>query len=279
MTTGSEFYSDMGQPTKFSFSTGDQLSDELAERLFSDSLAGEWAERRQEIYPEFIRPNIMYVVPVDSDEALHHVAWVQHKGLRPILKDSDIVDQFALCHVVCDCVLSQADTDAEGQYELPGEESNKRFEDVANCRVVNRVIKLRADELGAVYGPEALAGDRSKSESLTQLAIETMLREDYLRPQAWLANIQSGKLIVGAIARTLRMERQALMPVLDSMQDTGEVEHDNYSVRLGPAAFDLTEDNKTDIVRVADEGEVEAILKVRDSVPYDTQYKFKDLYP
>lgn len=209
----------------FYFDTSDSVHNDLARNLFIDSEVGAWAEDRQERYPEYIKPRIMYIAPYGESE-VHHVAWVYHRGIRPLMNDGDFHTQYAVHHVACDC-LGWA---SEGQESI---------EAVMNCTVVNKVLGVRAQELASEFrNSELLAELGESAEAIRELMVTTMLERDHTRPETWMANLRSGALVVSALARTLSADRREILPLLDAMQARGMVEHDTYQARLGLAAFE-----------------------------------------
>jgi hypothetical protein len=222
-------------------------STDPAMKLYMNSDIWAWADERElTYYGELIQPKAMYIKVTDDD--MHHVAWVRHKGVREI---GGLREAYDLHHVVCDCVSMHEDSDSrlEAVFECEGVRKvlAKRAEDVGQTlqayELIAHYLGLSESELEVRFSPEQI-------QQIIGTSVVHMLETDFLHPETWMANMRSGALVVSAVARTLQLERQEIIPTLDTMRANGIVDHDTYTVRFGPQAFDPNEDEKNPVIFV-----------------------------
>lgn len=223
----------------------------------------EWAEKRMRDIGETIVPRIVYKVNL-PDNSVHTVAWAYHDSL-----DMKTGEGTCMHHVVCDCEpLLEDIEDPEAKALVLG-----------NCVPLKKALQVRSETVNRTLGiAEIFQFFRYKHDAdvsrqgddvryFIQESIKKILEHDYLHPDSWMANVESGWQHVNMLAMTLGIPPDHLPDYLDQLEDEGHLTQEDVQVRLTNEAIAEIEERQqtirenrfdineiTDFLREQDEG-------------------------
>jgi hypothetical protein len=205
-----------------------------------DGPVAAWAEARMRDLGETIIPRHVYVETLQESGTQHRVAWVYHDGFNP-----DTGQSFCMHHVACDC---SQEVDA-------AEDSDEKYEIMANCAALMRVLDKRAWLVNATYGMDNVLNhfydqDKSAYEQNSEAqhfvirAMMYMLEHDYRHPEGWMANVESGWNLINLMALVMRIDPEDVTWYAELLDSQGLVETDGTVVTLSQKLKDTIDAEK-----------------------------------
>jgi hypothetical protein len=198
----------------------------------------EWANERMNSLGETIVPRFVYIDQLPDEQ--HRVAWVYHDGIN-----MENAESFKIHHVACDCsgAVDRAETQEEKQ------------EILGNCQSLLRVLDRRAALINAAYGmdnvfdtlynsDEPAEEQNSKAQHFAIRSMVYMLEHDYRHPESWMANVESGWMLINLMARVMHLRVEDVQWYAELLESQEIVETDGVAVSLSQDLKDQIEADK-----------------------------------
>jgi hypothetical protein len=160
-----------------------------------------WAKDRERIYGETIVPRHVYVIDLPKGQK-HRVAWVYHEGFTP--------DNMPFCQheIACDCsgeieeLYSPEEKEAVIE-ECPGLMPALELQALA----VNKALQIDDILQHALKFHKETPMDEQPEliQAFVGASLFHLLKNDYLYPRSWIANVESGWTMTALASKVLNV--------------------------------------------------------------------------
>lgn len=199
-----------------------------------------WANDRMRMFGETVVPKQVYIEQTPYKKP-HRVAWVYHDGFN-----IDTGEPFCIHHIACDCSPEVDRVDSvEEKQEIMNEcpalipSLDRQAQLINSAYHISEVLTALSYEPGV-----SMYRQNPNVQNFVARSIVYMLERDYLHPQDWMANVESGWNLISLEARIFGLSSEDIEWLAQTLALEGILETDGTHLELSQQQKDNIEVHK-----------------------------------